>query len=521
MKKTLYFLGILLIIGLSIFSNNVYAADYPSVDDLSDEEKEFLPYYDFGWTYIKKNSTSSDIYYLGKKVKTITTKLDINGKTYYETGNYNNNFKSCDNKDSNYNAITNAHQLFMVMDDNSYYGKNKYIVRYDLDTDEYKAINSVEVINSKYGDIKYIESNGTDAYILCTGGSNICNVLKYSPEEDTFVYLSTLNVDITRTTRYIIYDTKNKVWVTETSVKYCLVTMDFENGTSSTEEQCTGSGLTVGTQFSLWQRQSGIVYYWQKASEKESEYKDTVLYYNQLRKYNANTGEDTLLFQVRSDYGNDLEFITPQGISVDYADSNSYRLIYNEIKRTAKWNSDIIGNEYSDSFDMWNYYYKAVAYPIWEPMATEITEVKDNQYSDRITINWKAVNGATGYNIYVDGQKVNTTPITDTTYVLKNLDKDTSYTINITALNDVGESEKSTSISAKTGNMMIGDVDGNGKINIGDAQRVMHYCAGKKSVISEERLTSADIDGNGKVNIADAMRLMHYCAGKKNALDVN
>lgn len=60
--------------------------------------------------------------------------------------------------------------------------------------------------------------------------------------------------------------------------------------------------------------------------------------------------------------------------------------------------------------------------------------------------------------------------------------------------------------------VMLGDVDGNQAIQIGDAAMLMRYIAKIDTSLSEEALAAADIDGNGAVQIGDAALLMRYIA---------
>ena len=62
----------------------------------------------------------------------------------------------------------------------------------------------------------------------------------------------------------------------------------------------------------------------------------------------------------------------------------------------------------------------------------------------------QAVPNATGYNIYVNNKKVNELPISGTFYDLTSLDADSVNSIQATALNSRGESEKSNILDVKT-----------------------------------------------------------------------
>ena len=61
-------------------------------------------------------------------------------------------------------------------------------------------------------------------------------------------------------------------------------------------------------------------------------------------------------------------------------------------------------------------------------------------------ISWNAVDGADGYNVYVDDVKVNEAVITDTVYTLSALEAGKELNVTVVAVNMVGESEKATAI---------------------------------------------------------------------------
>ncbi|MBR3952905.1 MAG: dockerin type I repeat-containing protein, partial [Oscillospiraceae bacterium] len=60
-------------------------------------------------------------------------------------------------------------------------------------------------------------------------------------------------------------------------------------------------------------------------------------------------------------------------------------------------------------------------------------------------------------------------------------------------------------------NFIYGDVDGNGKVNVLDANLIRRYSA-KLVDFDENQLQAADVDGNGKVNVLDANLVRRYAA---------
>ena len=58
---------------------------------------------------------------------------------------------------------------------------------------------------------------------------------------------------------------------------------------------------------------------------------------------------------------------------------------------------------------------------------------------------------------------------------------------------------------------IIGDVEGNGKVNTIDAQTILRYSA-RMINFTETQLDLGDVDGNGKVNTIDAQTVLRYSA---------
>ncbi|POX55261.1 chitinase [Streptomyces sp. Ru71] len=68
--------------------------------------------------------------------------------------------------------------------------------------------------------------------------------------------------------------------------------------------------------------------------------------------------------------------------------------------------------------------------------------------STSVALSWSAVPGATGYAVHRDGAKVQT--VTGTTATVTGLAPSTSYSFQVSALNDAGESAKSAAVTATT-----------------------------------------------------------------------
>jgi len=60
--------------------------------------------------------------------------------------------------------------------------------------------------------------------------------------------------------------------------------------------------------------------------------------------------------------------------------------------------------------------------------------------------------------------------------------------------------------------VMIGDVNGNGKVDSTDARLVLQYAV--KKISSLDALDAADVDGNGRVDSTDARLILQYAVRK-------
>jgi hypothetical protein len=61
-------------------------------------------------------------------------------------------------------------------------------------------------------------------------------------------------------------------------------------------------------------------------------------------------------------------------------------------------------------------------------------------------------------------------------------------------------------VTVKTG-ALLGDVNGDGKINVADAIRILQY---DSKLYSDIDVTVADVNGDGKINVADAIFVLQY-----------
>lgn len=72
-------------------------------------------------------------------------------------------------------------------------------------------------------------------------------------------------------------------------------------------------------------------------------------------------------------------------------------------------------------------------------------------------------------------------------------------------------------VQADPGEQMLGDVDGNGRVTILDALRVLRAINGKV-ILSEAEFARADLDGSGTLVAAEALKILKYANGEIGAL---
>lgn len=60
--------------------------------------------------------------------------------------------------------------------------------------------------------------------------------------------------------------------------------------------------------------------------------------------------------------------------------------------------------------------------------------------ADSVTVKWEAVDGATSYKVYRGSEKKLDSEVTGTSHTLTGIAADTQLTVNVSAVNDAGES---------------------------------------------------------------------------------
>lgn len=82
-------------------------------------------------------------------------------------------------------------------------------------------------------------------------------------------------------------------------------------------------------------------------------------------------------------------------------------------------------------------------------------------------------------------------------------------TTDLDGINAILTSLKLEKIS-DTPQVTLGDVDGNGEINMDDAALLIRYC-NNLTTLTDEQKAAAELNGNGEINMDDAALLIRYC----------
>lgn len=133
---------------------------------------------------------------------------------------------------------------------------------------------------------------------------------------------------------------------------------------------------------------------------------------------------------------------------------------------------------------------------------------------ESITVKWDSVDGADTYNVYLNGELVTTTPVTTTSYTIKNLEADSWYEVSIEASNAAGSSGKGlikvvlTTEAPVIPEFIKGDVNEDKAVSLADAQLALK-AALKISPLEGAAALAADVTGNGNgITLADAQLIL-------------
>lgn len=104
------------------------------------------------------------------------------------------------------------------------------------------------------------------------------------------------------------------------------------------------------------------------------------------------------------------------------------------------------GNFNPLEFSVKDGYVNVLAPQLEAPYHIEVTKTTDTA----ISLYWTGVEGATGYNLYLNGALVNSEPVQENVYELVALTPGTDYSVQITTMHYTVESEKSEILSVQT-----------------------------------------------------------------------
>ena len=191
--------------------------------------------------------------------------------------------------------------------------------------------------------------------------------------------------------------------------------------------------------------------------------------------------------------------------------AEGYRFLgwYKDRAGTQKW--DFQNNRVTADTTIYASWAKASEVIPEAPKALTETKVTGNT----VTITWEVSDGATSYDVYVNGVQVNTEPITDNSYIITGLEPDSTYEITVAARNEIGVSEQSlvkVVQTEETEPVQYGDVDGDGEITADDALNILKSKAGLL-VLTDKAKKVADVDGDGEITSDDALDILKKKAG--------
>lgn len=150
--------------------------------------------------------------------------------------------------------------------------------------------------------------------------------------------------------------------------------------------------------------------------------------YGDVNRQNGATPSDTLLI---------LNY------AVGLTELSEEQLVYGDVNGDGKVNS-------IDAMLILQYTAGVISnYPIFTITAPGNLRCTDKSET-KLELAWDETEFSTGYNLYLDGQKLNETPLTDTRYSVTGLEQNTRYTFAVSALNTLKESPLSQPMELST-----------------------------------------------------------------------
>lgn len=160
--------------------------------------------------------------------------------------------------------------------------------------------------------------------------------------------------------------------------------------------------------------------------------------------------------------------------------------------------------------DMLNDVYKILP-DVWDPITEVTINLADGEYSlEAFSYAYYGIENAEAiYSSDSDILSITSdgiiTPINKGTAIVKvnfggtEHAKETSFDVQVTIIG------------------LNGDVNSDGKVNLQDLMKCLHYTSGRIS-LGEVELKASDVTGDDKVTVADVMKMMHYISGRIETL---
>ena len=107
------------------------------------------------------------------------------------------------------------------------------------------------------------------------------------------------------------------------------------------------------------------------------------------------------------------------------------------------------------------------------------------------------------------------TTVSDVTspYTLSELESGTAYVARVKSVCDADNESDWTEVVPFT-TILMGDANGNGGIDIGDAVCIINYVVGKPNTTFDA--AAADLNGNGQIDVGDAVMVVNIVVGLTN-----
>ena len=156
--------------------------------------------------------------------------------------------------------------------------------------------------------------------------------------------------------------------------------------------------------------------------------------------------------------------------------------------------------------------------PCSVPTELSVTEITGNS----AVVSWQgeAASYKLQYMAYIDDATMEDetawTTVSDVTspYTLSELESGTAYVARVKSVCDAdNESDWTDAVQFST--ILMGDANGNGGIDIGDAVCIINYVVGKPNTTFNAE--AADLNGNGQIDIGDAVMIVNIVVGKTDS----